>query len=79
MKFDILYNGGAELTEGELKSVYGGLGGDNGSGDSGVVDALNGVLDGNDIGIPINIVGYQPVAQDVRSVHAAGKGGSDDD
>jgi hypothetical protein len=72
MKFDI-----HELNDVELSSVYGGRGGgDNGSGDSGVVDALNGVLDGNDIGVAANILGFQNNAQDTQRFY---RGGDDDD
>lgn len=75
MKFDTLLNSGIELTDAELKSIYGGSGGDDG-GQSGV-SVLDGVLDGNDISVPINLVGSdQTGSQDVRSVR---RGGDDED
>jgi LDH2 family malate/lactate/ureidoglycolate dehydrogenase len=68
MKFDNLHTPEVELTDSDLRSIYGGSGGNNGSGNSGVVDALNGILNGNDIGVAVNALGLQTNTQDVRSL-----------
>ena len=76
MKFDNVYTSEIELTDVDLRSIYGGSGNGNGSGNSGVVDALNGVLDGNDIGVAVNALGFQKNDQETTSIK---KSRSDDD
>lgn len=64
-----------ELTNDELKFIYGGNGGDDGSGNSGVPILDGGILNDNNLGLGVNLVG----GTNAYAPPTYGRGGDDDD